>query len=329
VLLNVCHGLTDRELVKAVQDAYSLKAQQGSDTEYSKRVAHAFGYTPEQLQSIPSESHMGLSCGNPVAAASLKPGERVLDLGSGGGIDVFLAADKVGPQGRAIGLDMSADMIARARKNASNKSLETPQVAFVQCLLTEPLPIRSGTIDCILSNCVINLLPLPGKASLLQETFKVLKPGGRIVLDDIVAKKHLPDDIRSDLAAHVGCIAGAIELDAYKGLIIDAGFQDVVFVDTGGDINIYNTDLQTDSGTFGGCAVGGGQAKENTCCVPKAGGGCAQTIGTGALAAKHDLNEWVASYQIYALKAAATDSDHIATPAQEPILRLSDAYPSA
>jgi hypothetical protein len=119
-----------------------------------------------------------------------------------------------------------------------------------------------------------------------------------------------------------------------------------VFVDTGGDINIYNTDLQTDSGTFGGCAVGGGQAKENTCCVPKAGGGCAQTIGTGALAAKHDLNEWVgklassfevtvpchdcllASYQIYALKAAATDSDHIATPAQEPILRLSDAYPS-
>jgi arsenite methyltransferase len=133
-------------------------------------------------------------------------------------------------------------MIARARKNASNKSLETPQVAFVQCLLTEPLPIRSGTIDCILSNCVINLLPLPGKASLLQETFKVLKPGGRIVLDDvsaplifhifinendyqIVAKKHLPDDIRSDLAAHVGCIAGALELDAYKGLIIDAGFQ--------------------------------------------------------------------------------------------------------
>ncbi|KAH9978361.1 NAD(P)-binding protein [Russula compacta] len=230
---------SDAALVRIVHDAYSAKAKLGANDSYSRSVAEAFGYTPEQLQTIPMESNMGLSCGNPVAAAGAKEGERILDLGCGGGIDVLLAASKVGATGQAIGLDISSDMISLARRNAQRQNLHSPQVAFVQAPLTEPLPISSGSIDCILSNCVINLLPLSGKANLFKEAFRVLKPGGRIVLDDIIAKKSLPDDIRNNLALYVGCIAGAIESDIYRQLLVEAGLTDIVFVDTRGDINVY------------------------------------------------------------------------------------------
>jgi ubiquinone/menaquinone biosynthesis C-methylase UbiE/rhodanese-related sulfurtransferase len=273
-------ALSDEELLKAVDDVYSLKAKEGTSSTYANSVAKAFGYTEEQLRSIPEEAHMGLSCGNPVATASLKEGETVVDFGCGGGIDIFLAASKIGPTGQAIGLDQSADMIARARKNAKRQNLNPPQVSFVQAALTEDLPIKSDSVDVIISNCVINLLPLSGKAAVLKEAYRVLQPQGRMVLDDIIAKKPLPENIRNDLSAYVGCISGALEETEYRQLLHDAGFKDVLFADTKSDLNIYYE-------------AGAGTEASNT--------GCCTTPSVN-IPPSFDVNIWVASCQIYALK---------------------------
>ncbi|KAF8157807.1 S-adenosyl-L-methionine-dependent methyltransferase [Crassisporium funariophilum] len=289
--------LTHDTIVEHVNEAYSAKARSGVATSYAKNVAKAFGYTEEQLESVPDESHLGLSCGNPVAAASIKEGETVIDLGSGGGIDVFLAAAKAGPSGKAIGLDMSLDMIALARKNASAKGLKPPQVAFVHAQLAEALPIESCSTDCILSNCVINLLPFDGKAKLFKEAHRILKPQGRIVLDDIIAKKPLPDEIKDDLTAYVGCISGAILLTEYEGLLKSAGFSDVLFVDTKSDLNAY-------------------YPQEGGCCSVK-------TSSSLPKKPNYDVNEWVASYQVYALKSGAA----IGT-SSTALLHWWDAYPT-
>ncbi|KAF4613837.1 hypothetical protein D9613_008096 [Agrocybe pediades] len=278
----------------------------------AKSVAEAFGYTDEELSSVPEGAHMGLSCGNPVATATIKEailrvnqkGETVVDLGSGGGIDVFLAAQKVGPSGKAIGLDMSEDMIALARKNAAKKGLKPPHVAFVQAYLTEPLPIESNSVDCIISNCVINLLPQEGKAFALKEVHRILKPGGRVVLNDIVAKKPLPENIKNDMASYVGCISGAIVIDEYKMLLQDAGLGNLLFVDTKSDLGVYYQSSE-DGGALG----------TPGCCTPA-------PPGTKAGKPDYDVNEWVASYQIYALKEDG--------PAEIPstaLLRWWDAYP--
>ncbi|KAH7920771.1 NAD(P)-binding protein [Leucogyrophana mollusca] len=339
---------TEEGIVAAVCQVYSAKAKDGADPTYADTVARAFGYTPEQLQSIPVESHLGLSCGNPVAAASIKQGETVLDLGSGGGIDIFLAAANVGPTGQAIGLDISADMIALARRNAARKGLKPPHVAFVQAPLTEPLPIASGTVDCVLSNCVINLLPTTGKAALLKEVWRVLRPGGRVVLDDIVARKELPESLRLDLASYIGCISGALQLDEYKALITDAGFSDALFVDTQGDLNIY-----TQNGAAGCCAPNITSSSSGCCppaltatttsgCCPpapaaKATSGCCAPKSTtpapsNTAAAIGNVNEWAASYQIYAMKAlTGGENDAPSTPASSApsaLLSWVDAYPS-
>ncbi|ETW80153.1 hypothetical protein HETIRDRAFT_322938, partial [Heterobasidion irregulare TC 32-1] len=271
-----------------------------------QQVAEAFGYSLQDLQSVPVESHLGLSCGNPIAAASIKGGENVLDLGSGGGIDVFLAASKVGAQGHVIGLDMSPDMVARARLNAEKNNLRPPRVAFVQAQLTEPLPIVSDSIDCVLSNCVINLLPGSRKASILKEIYRVLRPGGRLVLDDIIAKQPLPEYIRNDLASYVSCISGAIQVDEYRVLLAAAGLEDVVFVDTKGDINVY---YQT-------------QPASSPCCSPAA------SSGPSKPTPDFNANEWVASYQIYAIKPQLEDYDPQAGPTA-PLLRWWDAYPDS
>ncbi|KAH9481820.1 Arsenite methyltransferase [Psilocybe cubensis] len=291
-------------IVEIVNEAYSDRARQGAPVDYANKVAEAFGYTEEQLRSVPENAHMGLSCGNPVAAATIKEGETVVDLGSGGGIDVLLAADKVGPTGKAIGLDMSQDMISLARKNAAKKGLKPPQVAFVQALLTEPLPIEPDSVDCILSNCVINLLPFDGKAHLLKEVHRILKPGGRIVLDDIIAKKELPGYIKDDLASYVGCISGALLLEQYKSLLNDA---DVLFVDNKSDLSVYYQ--QSDSNS--GCST-----TTTGCCTPAPRGSKAQRPS-------YDVNEWAASYQIYAKKEGG--------PVPNPptaLLRWWDAYPT-
>ncbi|TFK49982.1 NAD(P)-binding protein [Heliocybe sulcata] len=302
---------SDGVLLQTVHVAYSAKAREGVDTKYANTVATAFGYTLEELQSIPAEANLGLSCGNPVASATIKKGEYVLDLGSGGGIDVLLAASKVGPNGQAIGLDMSADMISLARRNAAKQGLTPPQVCFVQASLTEPLPVVSDSIDCILSNCVVNLLPTSGKAAIMKEAMRVLRPGGRVVFHDIIAKQPLPAEIANDLSAYVGCIAGAITLEQYRAILGQAGFRDILFVDTRTDINVYA--LSETSGSNGCCPPTAG------CCAPAA----PSTKPT------FDANAWVASYQIYAVKpgdqAGSTAVDRPANALQ----RWWDAFPTA
>jgi len=175
------------------------------------------GYDPAELTGLPDEAVMGLGCGNPVALAGITEGETVLDLGSGGGIDVFLAARKTGPAGRVIGVDMTPEMLERAEKNAADAGLE--HVEFRMGLI-EDLPIEDGTIDVILSNCVINLAP--DKAPVFAEAHRVLRPGGRIVVSDIVRNGPSPAEI--DPASWSSCVDGALPLDDYLGAIAAAGF---------------------------------------------------------------------------------------------------------
>ena len=203
-----------------------------------RAVAEAFGYTPEQLASIPAEANMGLSCGNPTAFASLKPGETVVDLGSGGGLDVFLAAKRVGPTGKAIGIDMTPEMLDLARKNAAKADGGKPlaNVEFHQATI-DRLPLPDATVDCVISNCVINLAP--DKKAVFREIVRVLKPGGRLAVSDIALKKPLPAEIGNDLMAYVGCIAGAIRIEEYRSQLLEAGFAQVDIIDTGSDLNAY------------------------------------------------------------------------------------------
>src|SRR5271166_852069 len=192
-------------IVQPVKDKYGSVANSGlsSNHEGVKAVAQAFGYTPEKLASIPAEANMGLSCGNPTAFASLREGEVVVDLGCGGGLDVLLAARKVGPSGKAIGIDMTSEMVDLARVNAFRSRLAN--VDFHQSMI-EKLPLPDHSVDCVISNCVINLAP--DKTAVFREIARVLKPGGRLAVSDIALKRELPPEIGSDLMAYVGCIAG-------------------------------------------------------------------------------------------------------------------------
>ncbi|KAF9479959.1 NAD(P)-binding protein [Pholiota conissans] len=296
--------LASNDLIDIVNSAYSARAREGVDSEYAKTVAGGLaGYTEEELNSIPEGANMGLSCGNPTAIATLKEGETVVDLGSGGGIDVFLAAAKVGPTGKAIGLDMSEDMIALARKNAAKKGLKPPHVAFAKAALTEPLPIEPDSVDCIISNCVINLLPSDGKGNLLKEVQRILKPGGRIVFSDIVARKPLSEEIKNDVVAYIGCVAGAIDVLQYTKLLENAGLSNIVFEDTKTDLSIYYN-FENDQDTF----------PIHTTPLPS---------GTAPARPTYDINEWVASYRILATKAGEPPAENPPTV----LLRWWDAYP--
>lgn len=184
------------------------------------------GYQPVELATIPSDADLGLGCGAPIPALELKAGEVVLDLGSGGGIDVFLAAEQVGKEGKVIGVDMTPEMIELARENAAKSGIT--QAEFRQGRLEE-LPVESGTVDAVTSNCVINLVP--NKARVFREVARVLKPGGRLVISDIVLDGELPEAIRADLLAYVGCIAGAVQREEYLGTLSDAGFSDIEVLD--------------------------------------------------------------------------------------------------
>src|SRR5687767_7589580 len=209
-------------------------------------VAEAFGYTPEELASIPAEANMGLSCGNPTALANLREGETVVDLGSGGGLDVFLAAAKVGPSGRAIGIDMTPEMVERARRNAvrGNNGEPFTNVEFHLAKI-DKLPLADNSVDCVISNCVINLAP--DKPSVFREIARVLKPGGRVAVSDIALKKELPREIANDISAYTGCVAGAILIDDYKRGLLEAGFSQVEIVDSASDLNGY-AKLENQSG---------------------------------------------------------------------------------
>lgn len=230
----------DNEIKKHVRDRYARAAKTGSsccgpvsspcccggETDVNqKQAGQMIGYTSEELAAVPADANLGLGCGNPTALAGLKPGETVLDLGSGAGIDCFLAAKKVGPTGRAIGVDMTPDMIDRARENARKSGVANVEFRLGEI---ENLPVADKTVDVIISNCVVNLST--DKPRVFREAFRVLRPGGRLMVSDLALKRPLPEEIRTSVEAYVACIAGAMVKDDYLSAIRDAGFTKVEVV---------------------------------------------------------------------------------------------------
>ena len=221
---------------KTVQNRYGQIANQKSSCCSSEvycgssaspeDVSKSIGYTEEQMQSIPEGANLGLGCGNPTALASLKKGEVVLDLGSGAGFDCFLAANKVGKTGKVIGVDMTPEMIKKAKENAEKNGYTNVEFRHGDI---EDLPVTENSVDVIISNCVINLSP--DKKRVFQEAFRVLKPGGRVILSDIVLLKELPDFIRDSVEAYVSCISGASLKNEYLKFIKEAGFKEVTVTD--------------------------------------------------------------------------------------------------
>lgn len=286
------------QLKTAVKDLYGATARGAdiADNEGTARVAAAFGYSEEELAAIPEGSNLGLSCGNPTALANLREGETVLDLGSGGGIDVFLAAKAIGPTGRAIGLDMTEDMINLARKNAEKTGITNAE--FVQGDI-EDMPIEAGSVDCIISNCVINLCP--DKEQAFKEMFRVLKPGGRVAISDIALKQDLPTELKESVDAYVGCIAGAITSEAFLAGMTAAGFKDIAVVDAKVDLNAYG---EVD-GQSACCSPVAAEPEASSCCGPaKATDPVAEGVHDALRATmqSYDLNEYAASVKVYAVK---------------------------
>ncbi len=181
------------------------------------------GYTKEELSTVPTESNMGLGCGNPVAIASLKAGDTVLDLGSGGGFDCFLASRQVGDTGLVIGVDMTPEMVELARNNAEEDGYKNVEFRLGEI---EHLPVADNFVDVIISNCVINLSP--DKEKVFKETYRVLKPGGRLSISDVVATAELPEEVKQDLKLLAGCIAGAEYIENIRAMLQEAGFKDII-----------------------------------------------------------------------------------------------------
>ncbi|PCG88171.1 Arsenite methyltransferase [Penicillium occitanis (nom. inval.)] len=273
----------NKNMYQEVQFRYGDIAKRSGDTgsqhDIEEHIAKAFGYSTEDLRSLPDKANLGLSCGNPVAYANMKEGETVVDLGSGGGIDVFLAARKVGPKGKAIGIDMTKNMVELAKNNAN--SIGLPNTLFIEASITS-IPLPDSSVDCIISNCVINLVPRNDKPSVFKEIARLLKPGGRLAISDILARKALPQRVANNLALYVGCIAGASQVAEYEEYLTCAGFKDVLIVDTTSDLNLYKHSSYL---AQGGCCGPTHSLKEST-----------------ADFAELDFNEWAGSFQIYAIK---------------------------
>ena len=224
--------MNEAKIRKYVRKRYAGIASQGGsccDTGGSccgsvtpEEAGRRIGYSEEEMKAVPRGANLGLGCGNPIALASLGKGETVLDLGSGAGFDCFLAAREVGPEGHVIGVDMTPEMIEKARENARQGGY--PHVEF-RLGEIENLPAADGSVDAVISNCVINLSP--AKDRVFAEAYRVLKPGGRIMVSDIVLSGTLPESVATSLEAYAGCIAGAIDKEEYLRLLEAAGFRDV------------------------------------------------------------------------------------------------------
>ena len=295
------------QLLESVKSKYGAVAEStlSNNDAGVQAVAEAFGYSAEELTSIPAEANMGLSCGNPTATAHLRPGEVVVDLGSGGGLDVFLAAKMVGPKGRSIGIDMTTAMIERARANAQEGGYSN--VEFYQSNIDQ-IPLPDESVDCVISNCVLNLAP--DKPAVFREIARILKPGGRVAVSDIALKHELPEAVAQSMAAYVGCIAGAIKIGDYKDGLLAAGFEHVEIVDSGADLNAY-AKVENQAGC---CSPSMGEARpgtanplqviESACCAPAPSLHDELTV----LLSQHDINAAAASVKVYAIKPRIKDS---------------------
>ena len=242
--------MKDEEIRRAVRENYGKIALQegsccgpvdsvgcGCDSNQDI-ISRGMGYTDQELQAVPEGSNLGLGCGNPTALASLEEGEVVLDLGSGAGFDCFLAAERVGQGGRVIGVDMTAQMIEKARENAAKGGYQNVEFRLGEI---ENLPLADNSANVIISNCVINLSP--DKKRVLEEAYRVLKPGGRVMISDIALLKELPEAIKGSIEAYVGCVAGATTREEYLATVTAAGFQDVEIVNEISARGIYNSDV--------------------------------------------------------------------------------------
>lgn len=227
--------LEDQEVKRVVKDRYGRVAREASScccsstccgTAKPQEIAKKIGYSEEELETAPAGSNLGLGCGNPIALASIREGETVLDLGSGAGFDCFLAAERVGPRGRVIGVDMTGEMVERARANAVASGYENVEFRIGEI---ERLPVDDESVDLVISNCVINLVP--DKKAAFDEAYRVLRSGGRLVVSDIVLRGELPDFIRESVEAYVGCVSGAAAKDDYLASMRSAGFAEVKVMD--------------------------------------------------------------------------------------------------
>ena len=229
--------MKEAEIKKKVREGYAKIAKKESScctpvssccgsADLAQTISKNIGYTDEELESIPEGANLGLGCGNPVALASLAEGETVLDLGSGAGFDCFLAANRVGKEGRVIGVDMTPEMIEKARENAQKGNYQNVEFRLGEI---ENIPAADNSVNVVISNCVINLSP--DKSRVFQEAFRVLKLGGRLMVSDIVLLKELPEFIRDSITAYVGCISGAMVKDDYIEAIKKAGFREVRIMD--------------------------------------------------------------------------------------------------
>jgi arsenite methyltransferase len=229
--------MKETEMRKAVREGYGKIAKQSgsccaskstccSGANMAETISRSVGYSEEELSSVPEGANLGLGCGNPVALASLKKGDTVLDLGAGAGFDCFLAADRVGKKGKVIGVDMTPEMVEKARENAQKGGYKNVEFRLGEI---ENLPVADSSVDVVISNCVINLSP--DKKRVFQEAFRALKPGGRLMVSDIVLLKELPDFIKNSVQAYVGCLSGAMLRDAYLKTMKTAGFRKVEVLD--------------------------------------------------------------------------------------------------
>jgi len=301
------------KIEQAVRSKYGSVAVSNlsSENDGVRAVAEAFGYTQEELSSIPAEANMGLSCGNPTAMAYLRMGETVVDLGSGGGLDVFLAAGQVGASGKAIGIDMTPEMIDLARRNAArgNGGKGYSNVEFHLAAI-DNLPLADNSVDCVISNCVINLAI--DKDAVFREIARVLKPGGRLAVSDIALKRDLPAELGSDLMAYVGCIAGAIPIEDYKSGLLSAGFSGVEVIDAGSDLNAY-AKVENQAGC---CPPAMTQIEssgstslptlDSACCTPEPANGADKELHAdlAELLRRYNVNDYAASVKVFAVKEA-------------------------